>query len=72
LLQPLLHAKQEAAHRQAAATQDDAGATMSVLQGKVHALEGALADAHATVSNSCSLTGKGHAEQQGYACTNRS
>jgi hypothetical protein len=43
---------QEAAHRQAAAMQDDTGATMSVVQGKVQALEAALAEAHATVSDS--------------------
>jgi hypothetical protein len=43
---------QDAAHRQAAAVQDDAGATMSAVQGKVQALEAALAEAHATVSTS--------------------
>lgn len=47
---------QEAAHRQAAAVQDDAGAGMSVLQGKVHSLEAALAEAHATVSNKGSVS----------------
>jgi hypothetical protein len=46
---------QDAAHRQAAAVQDDAGATMSAVHGKVQGLEAALAEAHATVSNrSCS------------------